>query len=348
MAAQPTNMTTHELESALARFLAQKIGRDATVAGLVRLAGGTSCDVYGFELRVEGQEPRSLVLRIETPGRKIPTSRAEEYALLDAAHRAGVTVPAVHWLGAADDGLGGAFIVMDRVEGEALGRRLLRDDAYERTRDVLPAQIATELARAHEIDLRAPSLGFLRERAPEDGGPERYALGEVTRWRQFLELAGGTHPWPVLELVARWLEQHAPPVARPALVHGDFRIGNILFDRRGLTAVLDWELAHIGDPVEDIGWLAVRTWRFGRDERAIGGLCDRQRFLEFYEKASGHAVPASHLRYWELFGNWKWAIVCVGQQASHTGSSHPNVELASLGRRIPEVELEMLDLLEAV
>ena len=120
-----------------------------------------------------------------------------------------------------------------------------------------------------------------------------------------------------------------------------------MFDERGLTAVLDWELSHIGDPLEDLGWLTVRAWRFGADDSPVGGLCSRERLLELYEEASGRAVDRAAYAYWEIFGNWRWAVICVLQASGYSAGSYPNVELASLGRRVAEVECEMLTLMTA-
>jgi aminoglycoside phosphotransferase (APT) family kinase protein len=174
-----------------------------------------------------------------------------------------------------------------------------------------------------------------------------FSVSEVARYLTSLTMAAGDDPYPVLALVGRWLEQHAPNASRRAVVHGDFRIGNILYDASGLTAVLDWELAHVGDPLEDVGWLCVRAWRFGNDEMPVGGLCSREQFWELYEGESGVVVDPAAALYWELFGNWKWAIICVIQAASFRKGRYPNLELASLGRRVGEVEWELLSLLEA-
>jgi aminoglycoside phosphotransferase (APT) family kinase protein len=261
---------------------------------------------------------------------------------LREAEQAGVTVPHAHWLGSADDGLGVPFMVMDFVPGLALGQRLLRDDAYASTREALPAQLAGELARLHAA---APGHR-LPGATPAGDDPRRFALAAVKQWTAAAATLHTDYPRPALDLAARWLELNAPSVQEPVLVHGDFRIGNIMFDERGLTAVLDWELAHLGDPAEDLGWLCVRSWRFGRDHPAVGGLCTRSSLLELYREAGGRAVSADQLRYWEIFGNWKWAIICLLQAASARAGSSPDVELAAIGRRVPAVEWELVDLLD--
>lgn len=311
-----------------------------------RLAGGASCRVYAFEV-ADGGDVRPYVLRLDAAGRGTQGTRREEFAVLVAARGAGVTVPAVHFAGTEDDGLGGAYFVMDLVAGEALARRLLRDERYSAARAALPRQLGRELARTHAIDLAQDSLAFLAERAAGGDDPRRFARAEVERYRQILDTFPADQPYPLLRLVARWLDAKAPAVARAALVHGDFRIGNVMFDEAGLTAVLDWELCHVGDPIEDLGWLCVRTWRFGNDSLAAGGLCSREEFLRFYEEAGGTACSMAALRWWELFGNWKWAVICRMQAERHKVGKWPDVELATIGRRVAETEQEMLALLAA-
>jgi len=342
-------MKDQELGQALQEFLARRTAQPARVTGLRQLAGGASCRVYSFDLAGCG-ESRTLVLRLDavggTAGNAAGTLRQEEYELLAAAARAGVTVPAVHWYGAEGEGLGGAFFVMDLVAGEAIARHLLRDERYRRTRSALPRDLARELARIHAVDIEDPRLGFLTARVAAGADPRRFALDEVGKYRQLLEAFSNQQPYPLLTLVARWLAQHAPVLARPALVHGDFRVGNVMFDEERLTAVLDWELCHVGDPVEDLGWLCVRTWRFGSDDKAAGGLCSREELCRHYADRGGRAVEPEALRYWELFGNWKWAIICRVQAARAKAGRHPDVELATIGRRVAETEWEILDLLE--
>jgi aminoglycoside phosphotransferase (APT) family kinase protein len=347
-------MDDDQLREALERFLIGELGHEVRIGRLQPLPGGASRKIYAFDLVDEiagDHEPSPLVLRMDPEAGRLQSDRAEEYALLAAAHAAGVTVPAVRWLGTEKAGLGASFVVMDRVEGQAIARRLLRDDAYAHTREVLPAQLARELARIHAIDVGAPGLESLRRSAADAGAgldasdPRRFARAEIRRYRELLAVFDGDYPRPVFELAGRWLERNAPAVERPAVVHGDFRIGNILFDESGLTAVLDWELAHLGDPLEDLGWLTVRAWRFGVDERPVGGLCARQALWELYERSGGQPVSVPAARYWEIFGNWKWAVICVAQAGGHKAGRFPNVELAALGRRVAEVEWELLGLL---
>jgi aminoglycoside phosphotransferase (APT) family kinase protein len=247
-----------------------------------------------------------------------------------------VPVPRVRWCGGDDPVLGASFFVMDFVEGETIGRKILRDAALATARSVLPEQLADAAARIHTID--AGALGL---RVPDDASP---GAAELARYTEVLRTIA-PDPHPALELAIRWLRARLPAPSRATLVHGDYRLGNVIVGREGLAAVIDWELAHAGDPMEDLGWLCVRSWRFGADARPVAGLCERERLFAAYERSSGVRVDPAVVRWWEIFGNFKWGVICV-MQAQTFLNGVKNVELAALGRRIVEQELELLDLME--
>jgi aminoglycoside phosphotransferase (APT) family kinase protein len=146
----------------------------------------------------------------------------------------------------------------------------------------------------------------------------------------------------VLDLAERWLLAHAPPAARRTLVHGDYRIGNVIFDARGVRAILDWELAHVGDPAEDLGWLCVRAWRFGSDALPVGGIGTREELLAAYREAGGAELDPAALRFWEAFGNFRLAVIFLNQARAFLDGKVPSVELAAIGRRVAEMESELL------
>ena len=307
-----------------------------TVDGLRRLPGGASREIWLFTVTRDGAPPERLVLRRDPPGHVIESSRQVEFELLRAADAAGVPVPRVRWCGGDDPVVGGSFFVMDFVEGETIGRKILREADLAHAREALPEQLAQAAARIHTIDASAFGL-----RAPE-GSP---GAAEVARYADILhDLAPDPHP--ALELAIRWLGARLPAPRAATLVHGDYRLGNVIVGPAGLRAVLDWELAHAGDPMEDLGWLCVRSWRFGADDRPVAGLCPRERLFAAYEQASGAAVDPAVVRWWEVFGNFKWGVICIMQAQTFLGGVK-NVELAALGRRIVEMELELLDLMEA-
>lgn len=328
----------------LAAFVAAQEGlpeRAVRADGLRRLAGGASREIWSVDLAIErapgAVETLPLVLRKDPPGRVGDGGdRGTEFRVLRAAAAGGVAVPRVYWACADAGVLGSPFFLMERVAGETLPRRLLREERYAAARAALPAQLGAQLARIHALDLAHPDLAALA-RPPEGRSPAR---AEVERTAQALrELAAEPHP--VLELAERWLLARAPAPARITVVHGDFRVGNVVFDESGLRAILDWELVHVGDPLEDLGWLCTRAWRFGSPLPA-GGVGTREQVVEAYERESGTKVDREALRFWEAFGSFKLALVFVMQSRVYLDGRVRSVELASLGRRTVEAEDELL------
>jgi aminoglycoside phosphotransferase (APT) family kinase protein len=202
-------------------------------------------------------------------------------------------------------------------------------------------QLGAALAKIHAIALDAPGIEALP--SPPEG--ESAVEHELNRYEQtFRGIA--PEPHPAFELAFRWLRAHLPPAGeRRTLVHGDFRMGNVLFDSDGAQLILDWELAHAGDPMEDLGWVCVRSWRFGGD-KPVGGVGERDEFFGAYEAAGGGGVDAERVRFWEIFGNLRWGIICIGQGRTYLDGRSNSVELASIGRRTAETEWELLSLIE--
>ena len=330
-----------QLGARLAAFLAERSGDPgARVEGLRRMAGGASRELWSLDARVRGEQ-RALVLRRDPPGRVGDSSdRGLEAALLRAAAEAGVPVPRVHWSCGDPALLGSAFFLMDRVEGETIPRRLLRDPEYAGARRVMTGQLGEILARIHALDPERPELAGLG--AAGQGGAS--AADEVQRIAAGIR-ALAAEPHPVLELAERWLLERAPGSRRRSLVHGDYRIGNVIFGPEGVRAILDWELAHLGDPLEDLGWLCTKTWRFG-SELAAGGIGTREELVGAYEKAGGAPVDPQALAWWEACGSFKVALVWISQSRVFLDGRVPSVELASLGRRTAEPEAELLRILE--
>jgi aminoglycoside phosphotransferase (APT) family kinase protein len=319
-------------------------GRFDSVAidNLRKMPGGASREIWSFDCAMErGGETtrRAMVLRRDPGAHNIATNRRHEFMVIRAAFEEHVPVPEVFWVSEDPNVLGSAFFIMERVEGETIARRLLRDETYARAREVMPTQLAEILAKIHRIDPVKHHLDFL----PEPGG--NAALTEVKRYEEnFRRLA--LEPHPAFELAFRWLLQRVPQTPRKTLVHGDYRIGNVIFGPEGVRSILDWELAHLGDPMEDVGWMCVRAWRFGNDQKPAGGLGTREDFFRAYERASGIAVDPEAARFWEVFGNLRWGIIAISQARTHIDGFVKSVELASIGRRTAETELELLNLIE--
>jgi len=340
-----SDLTDPALCERLAAWIAGVAGaREARITDLRRLAGGSSREIWALRVALVGSAQSrdyDLVLRRDPPGRADEGSRDLEFRVVRRAQRAGVPVPAVHWCCTDPTVLGTSFYLMDRVEGEALPRRLLRDERYRKAREAMTGQLAEIAAAIHRIDPDDPELAGLPD-ASREGSPARVELEQATEALRAL----APEPHPVLELAARWLSRRLPPPGRRALVHGDFRVGNVLFDESGARAILDWELCKIGDPVEDLGWLCTRAWRFGNDSLPVGGIGSREELLETYAKASGQPVDPQHLLFWEALGSFKVALVFIRQAWVYLSGRLPSLELASLGRRTVEAEDELLRLME--
>ncbi|MEE3327534.1 MAG: phosphotransferase family protein [Myxococcota bacterium] len=340
-------LSLEEMTARLSDFVASRESVEpgaVEVTGLRRLPGGSSRLLWSVQVAIDGSGDRrtmDLVLRQDPPGRIQKGGMELEFHILKAAAGEGVPVPPVHWCEPEGDCLGAPFFAMDRMQGETIPRRLLRDEKYEKTRSRLCPQLAETLAAIHRVDFERADLSGLQR--PED--PRTVAREEVERlvagYRAF-----SLEPHPVLDLAERWLLAHIPAPEPLALVHGDFRIGNIMFDESGLVSVLDWELAHVGDPVEDLAWLCVRAWRFGQDTLPVGGIGTRDALLAEYEAAGGRPVDPAALRFWEMLGNFKLALVFITQARAYLDGAHATVELASLGRRIAEPEAELLALMK--
>jgi aminoglycoside phosphotransferase (APT) family kinase protein len=218
---------------------------------------------------------------------------------------------------------------MDHIHGETIPRRILRDDAFVAARPKLAAQCGRVLAAIH----RVPVAGV-------PGLPP--AADPLDQWRDTLDLLAQPHP--AFELGLRWLAANRPTPRPPTLVHGDFRNGNLIVGPDGLRAVLDWELAHAGDPLEDLGWLCVRAWRFGVDRR-VGGFGDVEDLVAAYEAESATTIDLDALRWWETLGTLRWGVMCIMQASVHLTGAVRSVELAAIGRRVCENEWDLLNLL---
>jgi aminoglycoside phosphotransferase (APT) family kinase protein len=317
---------------ALARVVVPVCGPGAVV-GLRRLSGGASRETWTFELVAPDGDRQGLVLRRDPGSHTGWSERATEYSLLEATAAAGVPVPRVRVLLGPDDDLGHGF-VMDRVDGETIPRRILRDDIYAGARPLLAAQCGEIAARIHATDTATlPEL------------PVQSAAFQIAQYRDNLD--GFGEPHPAFELGLRWLADNAPPEApKPTLVHGDFRNGNLIIGPDGVRAVLDWELAHLGDPAEDLGWLCVKSWRFGVVDKLVGGFGEVAQLLDAYERAGGRRIDEDTLRWWVALGTLKWGVICIAQAFTHLTGVLRSVELATLGRRVAEMEWDLLDILD--
>ncbi len=303
---------TARLAPLLASRLQALWGASAEITGIGRLPGGASRESWGVQARLAGGAGLAA--------RHLPVEERGLILLRDPdrsdRHR-DVSVEAL--------GAGRAYLLMERLDGETIPRRLLRDDAYASVRPRLARRLGEVLAAIHQVD--PGSVAGLRRLD---------ALGELTGLYQ-----GFAEPRPALEIGLRWLARHRPPPGADALVHGDFRTGNLMVDRDGLRGVLDWELVHRGDPRQDLGWLCTKAWRFGSAE-PVGGFGARADLMAGYAAGGGVPPDEATQRWWELYGTVWWALLCRRQAARYLTGAEPSIELAVLGRRVCEQEFDVL------
>lgn len=328
---------------ALAAYLQTCMQADQVViTAAARLSGGAIQDNYGISVDCRGGPyagSHELVVRSDAPSKVAASmTRAQEFRVLQVAYEAGVTVPQPLWCCEDPAVIGTRFAVMARVPGSASARALVKQmvDEPQQAR-LLVRQLGTELARIHSVTptaWNAARLSFLPMPAKTP------ALGRVQQYRAALDAI--PRPHIVLEWALNWLEDHAVDSGLRALCHGDFRSGNYLVQNGRLTAVLDWEFASWGDPYEDLGWLCARSWRFGASEREVGGIGDRADLYDAWEAGTGHAVDDRQVRYWEIMGMLRWAIIALQQGERHLSGEQRSLELALTGRMLPEIELDII------
>ncbi len=312
--------------SDLASWLAAELG--GRVSELRRLTGGASRVTSSFDLTTAEGETQGLILQqYRSGGLSSPEQVHCEVALLRAAHDAGVPTPRVVATGVNDE-TSSSWLVVERLTGETIPRKILRDAEWALARTRLSEQCAQALADIHRID--ASTIPGLAARDPFE------------RPLTFLDAIGVVRP--ALEYAVQWLERNRPESLHKVVVHGDFRMGNLLVNADGLGGVLDWELAHQGDPAEDIGWLSARSWRFG-GEGAVAGLGSIDELLAAYRAAGGSAISADRVRWWQIYAAVKWAVICALQAASHLSGTTKSLELAAIGRRVCESEWDVFVLL---
>jgi aminoglycoside phosphotransferase (APT) family kinase protein len=331
-----------DLAARLADALAPMLGAGVVIDGLERLSGGASRETWRFDAVAPagaggggggggegGTTTTELILRRDPPQRPgAEGAMGREAQAIGAAGAAGLRVPAVLLADPTGDRFGSPGMVMARVAGETIARKILRDDAYAEARPRLARQCGDFLARLHQL--------------PVDAVDGLAAEDPLATYRSSYDLLD--QPSATFELAFRWLEARRPPATGETIVHGDFRLGNLIVDAGGLAAVLDWELVHRGDPVEDLGWLCTKAWRFGAAP-PVGGFGGRDELLDAYRAAGGPVVSPELLAWWEVVGTLKWGVICMAQAAVHLTGVHRSVELAAIGRRVCEQEADLLELI---
>ena len=312
----------------LTEVLRPILGAGVVVENLHTLTGGASRTTYAFDA-VTGATRRSLILRAAPTAEGQFASMELEAAVQAAAAQSGAPVPNILTASNSPAALGNPYLICDEIAGETIVRKIQRQ-LNDADRSRLLIQCGQALAAIHRAGTDAAEL---RER------------DELSEWRQRLDELGDTTA--TFEWAFRWLEANRPEPSAIRLVHGDFRMGNLIVDGSTLAAVLDWEAVHIGEIYEDLAWFCVRAWRFGAPaELAAGGLGSIEEFVTAYEQAGGACIDRAALLWWQVLGTLKWGIICRYQAERHLSGQTRSVELATIGRRVCENEWDVLDLLE--
>lgn len=322
-----------DVPAALSALAPRLSAAAATALNVRRLSGGASQETWAFDL----DDGTPLILRRRPPGGSMSAAAlplSTEAALLAAVAPRGAPVPEVVRVCEPGDGLGEAY-VMRRLSGETLGKRIVQGEAFAAVRPGLARRCGEVLATIHATPLEGlPPLNVSD------------AASELARYETVYHQSGARRP--VFEAAFRWLEERAPPpLDRPVLVHGDFRNGNLMISpEAGLVGVLDWELAHLGDPAEDLGWICVNSWRFGEWRRPVGGFGDYQDLLDGHAAAGGEPVSLDRLLFWQALGSLKWGVMCLMMYASFASGMDRSIERAMIGRRASETEIDLVLLME--
>ena len=331
-------MTQQEFAAKLGAFLVRVIPQFRELLAHERLSGGASQETYRLRVATASGE-RMIALRRAPGGGTVhehvighPGLRTEAL-LMQSARAVGVPAPEVYGVFEPGDGLGEGF-VMEWIEGEALGARIVRNEEFARLRPKLAYECGQVMARIHAIDLAATGLdAHLDPMTPAE------FLDQT--WQRYQALQT---PQPMIDYAARWLHAHLPATYKKALVHNDFRNGNFMVNAERLVAVLDWEVAHIGDPMRDLGWICTNSWRFGGG-KPVGGFGDYADLFAGYESVSGAKVDPAHVKFWEVFGSFWWAVGCLGMAEHYRSGPDKTVERPAIGRRTSECQIDCVNLL---
>lgn len=338
-------MSEQQIAQAVADFVTERSGaRSAAVHSCERLSGGAIQDNFGIELTLDGgmlEGKQSLVMRTDAPS-GIPGSlgRIEEHAVLQSAYEAGVKVPEPLWCCADTSVVGREFYIMRRVAGSASPRSLVQGALSDEQRHALAWNLGCEIARLHCVRPPVHRLAFLP--VPQISP----ALVRIEEYR--LHLDELPRAQPTIEWALHWLERNAPPRETVALCHGDYRTGNYMVSDATLTGILDWEFAAWSDPLEDLGWFCARSWRFGAWQREAGGMAAREAFYDGYRQITKIPLPVDQVPYWEVMATVRWAVIALQQAQRHLSGEQPSLELALTGRKVPEMELDLLMTIEQI
>jgi aminoglycoside phosphotransferase (APT) family kinase protein len=341
-------MNIEEITPVLEKHLGAFWKSDVKIQNIFHLSGGACQDNYSISavLNEKGaKKNKEIVLRTDKGGSLLTSlSKKDEYKVAELAFNAGVKTPEPILLEEDTSFIGTPFFLMEKISGRAGGRFVVKDpelNDYRKNRMV--ADLAQNLALLHTVKPEMVIEEELKEKLKMTN-TTNYALRSIADLRETLDHLPEVHP--AIEIVLNWLEKNQPTIDSIVLVHGDFRTGNFMITKEGLQGILDYEFAHWGDRHEDIAWLCMRDWRFGKLNKEVGGFGDRPDFYKSYSKASNFEIDPKKVTYWEIMGNIRWAIGSAQQTERHLSGKDKGIELASIGRRTAEMEWEAMRLIE--
>ena len=319
-----------ELASALSKKLLE-VGIEGKVSNLEPLTGGASKEIWKFEVS-NAKQPTKMILRrgsgIEGP---LAIKTADEARIQKEVIKVGAPVPIILAVSKNEEELGDSYI-MHFVEGESIARKILRDKEYKKALPILAYQCGEAIAKIHNVDIN--NFSFLPKKPAEDQLEDLYST-----YQSFEQ------PSPVFEYAYLWLKEQDFGNFQESLVHGDFRLGNIIVNAEGLQSIIDCELADIGNPLQDLGWVCGNSWRFGKNDKVVGGFGELEDLLEGYNSVSKLKVNKEMVKCWQVFGTFRWGVICLIQAYAHLNGTINSIEKAAIGRRVSETEIDIVDIL---
>ena len=318
----------------LGNILKEKLANtsiEGEIENLEPLTGGASKEIWKFEVNANGKSDRYILRRGSGVEGPLAIKTSDEAKIQKTVRKLGAQVPEIIAVSSLDEELGDAYI-MKFVDGESIARKILRDEEYKNTLPKLAFECGQSIAKIHQADIN--EFPFL---------PSKTVFEQINDLYQ--TYVSFNQPSPVFEYTHLWLKKQNFGEINDALVHGDFRLGNIIVDKDGLKSVIDWELAHIGNPLQDLGWICGNSWRFGNTDKVVGGFGDLADLLKGYNSVSNFQVDENMVKAWQVFGTFRWGVICLIQASAHLTGSVNSVEKASIGRRVSETEIDIVDLL---
>ena len=318
----------------LGNILKEKLANtsiEGEIVNLEPLTGGASKEIWKFEVNANGKSDRYILRRGSGVEGPLAIKTSDEAKIQKTVRKLGAQVPEIIAVSSLDEELGDAYI-MKFVDGESIARKILRDEEYKNTLPKLAFECGQSIAKIHQADIN--EFPFL---------PSKTVFEQINDLYQ--TYVSFNQPSPVFEYTHLWLKKQNFGEINDALVHGDFRLGNIIVDKDGLKSVIDWELAHIGNPLQDLGWICGNSWRFGNTDKVVGGFGDLADLLKGYNSVSNFQVDEDMVKAWQVFGTFRWGVICLIQASAHLTGSVNSVEKAAIGRRVSETEIDIADLL---